>query len=81
METIVMDIHMRMPLLGRSSIMKGWRNGDWICNCGFHNYSSCALCKECNASRPLVLFSFLVSKYKGLMYQFCLGCRLSVFVG
>lgn len=20
--------------------MKGWRNGDWICNCGFHNYSS-----------------------------------------
>lgn len=19
---------------------KGWRNGDWICNCGFHNYSS-----------------------------------------
>lgn len=22
------------------SIRKGWRNGDWICNCGFHNYSS-----------------------------------------
>ena len=22
------------------SIPKGWRNGDWICNCGFHNYSS-----------------------------------------
>ncbi|MBA0599466.1 hypothetical protein Gorai_005686, partial [Gossypium raimondii] len=22
------------------SVPKGWRNGDWICNCGFHNYSS-----------------------------------------
>lgn len=21
-------------------VMKEWRNGDWICNCGFHNYSS-----------------------------------------
>lgn len=21
-------------------VQKGWRNGDWICNCGFHNYSS-----------------------------------------
>lgn len=19
---------------------KGWRNGDWICNCGFHNYAN-----------------------------------------
>ena len=19
---------------------KGWRNGDWICTCGFHNYKS-----------------------------------------
>lgn len=25
------------PLL---SAPKGWRNGDWICQCGFHNYSS-----------------------------------------
>lgn len=23
-----------------ASVMKEWRNGDWICNCGFHNYSS-----------------------------------------
>lgn len=22
------------------SVPKGWRSGDWICNCGFHNYSS-----------------------------------------
>ncbi|MBA0741917.1 hypothetical protein Gogos_015036, partial [Gossypium gossypioides] len=22
------------------SVPKGWRNGDWMCNCGFHNYSS-----------------------------------------
>lgn len=21
-------------------VLKGWRNGDWICRCGFHNYSS-----------------------------------------
>jgi len=22
------------------STPNGWRNGDWVCNCGFHNYSS-----------------------------------------
>lgn len=22
------------------SVPKGWRSGDWLCNCGFHNYSS-----------------------------------------
>lgn len=33
-------------------VMKEWRNGDWICNCGFHNYSSRAQCKKCNASIP-----------------------------
>lgn len=27
----------------------GWRDGDWMCKCGFHNYSSRAQCKECNA--------------------------------
>lgn len=21
-------------------VPKGWRDGDWLCNCGFHNYSS-----------------------------------------
>ncbi|XWS42162.1 hypothetical protein CRYUN_Cryun17cG0144400 [Craigia yunnanensis] len=25
------------------SVPKGWQNGDWICNCGFHNYSSRSL--------------------------------------
>ncbi|TXG59781.1 hypothetical protein EZV62_014354 [Acer yangbiense] len=34
------------------SVVKGWRNGDWICNCGFHNYSSRAQCKKCNAPLP-----------------------------
>ncbi|XP_076910360.1 uncharacterized protein LOC143567972 [Bidens hawaiensis] len=34
---------------------KGWRNGDWICTCGFHNYSSRAQCKKCNASMPPAL--------------------------
>ncbi|KAF8392664.1 hypothetical protein HHK36_023013 [Tetracentron sinense] len=39
-------------------VPNGWRNGDWICNCGFHNYSSRAQvylymqCKKCNASIP-----------------------------
>lgn len=34
---------------------KGWRNGDWICSCGFHNYASRAECKKCNASMPPAL--------------------------
>ncbi|QCD82060.1 uncharacterized protein LOC114178002 isoform X1 [Vigna unguiculata] len=34
------------------SVPKGWRNGDWICNCGFHNYSSRSQCKKCNAFQP-----------------------------
>ncbi|TMW85253.1 hypothetical protein EJD97_023436, partial [Solanum chilense] len=21
-------------------VPNGWRNGDWLCSCGFHNYSS-----------------------------------------
>ncbi|KAK3017924.1 hypothetical protein RJ639_004013 [Escallonia herrerae] len=33
-------------------VSKGWRNGDWLCNCGFHNYASRAQCKKCNASMP-----------------------------
>ncbi|KAA8547476.1 hypothetical protein F0562_003660 [Nyssa sinensis] len=36
-------------------VPNGWRNGDWICNCGFHNYSSRAQCKKCNASMPPAL--------------------------
>ncbi|CAM8921775.1 unnamed protein product [Rhodiola kirilowii] len=34
---------------------KGWRNGDWICSCGFHNYTSRTQCKKCNASAPPAL--------------------------
>ncbi|OAY60860.1 uncharacterized protein LOC110601869 [Manihot esculenta] len=37
------------------TVPKGWRNGDWMCNCGFHNYSSRAQCKNCNASVPPAL--------------------------
>ncbi|KAB2004370.1 hypothetical protein ES319_D11G193700v1 [Gossypium barbadense] len=37
------------------SVPKGWRNGDWMCNCGFHNYSSRSQCKNCNASIPRAL--------------------------
>ncbi|CAI9282447.1 unnamed protein product [Lactuca saligna] len=36
-------------------VQKGWRNGDWICTCGFHNYASRAQCKKCNASMPPAL--------------------------
>ncbi|KAJ3679822.1 hypothetical protein LUZ60_016100 [Juncus effusus] len=31
---------------------KDWRNGDWICVCGFHNYSSRDQCKKCNLVNP-----------------------------
>ncbi|XP_047071059.1 uncharacterized protein LOC124679321 isoform X2 [Lolium rigidum] len=31
---------------------KDWREGDWLCSCGFHNYSSRTQCKECNAPVP-----------------------------
>ncbi|KAF8749627.1 hypothetical protein HU200_012645 [Digitaria exilis] len=33
-------------------VPKDWRNGDWLCSCGFHNYSSRTQCKECNAPVP-----------------------------
>ncbi|GAB2279433.1 hypothetical protein Dimus_014073 [Dionaea muscipula] len=42
----------RNTINGLSSVTKGWRNGDWICNCGFHNYSSRTECKNCNAAPP-----------------------------
>ncbi|MCO5606964.1 hypothetical protein L7F22_061155 [Adiantum nelumboides] len=29
-----------------------WRPGDWLCNCGFHNYSSRSTCKKCSAPMP-----------------------------
>ncbi|XP_071706716.1 ranBP2-type zinc finger protein At1g67325 isoform X2 [Rutidosis leptorrhynchoides] len=38
-----------------SQVPKGWRSGDWICTCGFHNYSSRAQCKKCDASMPPAL--------------------------
>ncbi|XVF15898.1 hypothetical protein REPUB_Repub09cG0196200 [Reevesia pubescens] len=43
------------PVNQPHSVPKGWRNGDWICNCGFHNYSSRSQCKNCNASIPPAL--------------------------
>ncbi|KAK9165208.1 hypothetical protein Scep_000399 [Stephania cephalantha] len=36
----------------QAAVPKGWRSGDWICNCGYHNYSSRLQCKKCNASMP-----------------------------
>lgn len=44
-----------------SAVPKGWRNGDWICNCGFHNYSSRTECKQCNAAPPALGIKRLAS--------------------
>eukprot|EP00250_Pteridium_aquilinum_P010629 c19525_g2_i1 orf=501-1229(+) len=30
-----------------------WRPGDWLCVCGFHNYSSRSTCKKCSVPMPL----------------------------
>lgn len=29
-----------LPFSNQASAVKEWRSGDWICACGFHNYSS-----------------------------------------
>ncbi|XP_010935041.1 uncharacterized protein [Elaeis guineensis] len=50
-------------------VPKGWRDGDWICDCGFHNYSSRTQCKKCNA--PVlsgVTSSALGSAVSGTVY-------------
>ncbi|KFK40174.1 hypothetical protein AALP_AA3G339800 [Arabis alpina] len=39
----------------QASVLKEWRSGDWICRCGFHNYSSRIQCKKCNETAPLAL--------------------------
>ncbi|XP_073041209.1 ranBP2-type zinc finger protein At1g67325 [Primulina eburnea] len=48
-----------MPMVPFSSqpdnmnpVPNGWRAGDWLCPCGYHNYSSRAQCKKCNAPTP-----------------------------
>ncbi|KAL3829407.1 hypothetical protein ACJIZ3_018209 [Penstemon smallii] len=38
-----------------------WRSGDWMCTCGFHNYSSRVQCKKCDAPAPIVTPSSLAS--------------------
>ncbi|KAI3938462.1 hypothetical protein MKW92_038773 [Papaver armeniacum] len=43
------------------TVPKGWRTGDWVCDCGFHNYSSRARCKKCNASLPSSTVSSVVN--------------------
>lgn len=31
----------------------GWRNGDWMCTCGFHNYSSRSqVCSSISSTQP-----------------------------
>ncbi|KAI5068207.1 hypothetical protein GOP47_0016552 [Adiantum capillus-veneris] len=36
-----------------NSLANSWRPGDWLCNCGFHNYSSRSTCKKCSAPMPM----------------------------
>ncbi|CAK9157027.1 unnamed protein product [Ilex paraguariensis] len=59
------DHHSTVPYANQSNqllmVPKGWRSGDWICTCGFHNYSSRAQCKKCNASMPPNTASSVVS--------------------
>ncbi|XP_051141178.1 uncharacterized protein LOC127258396 isoform X2 [Andrographis paniculata] len=56
-----------IPYAGQTSQLptvtngNGWRAGDWMCNCGFHNYSSRAQCKKCNAPKPLSTLSSLIA--------------------
>ncbi|KAM0970263.1 hypothetical protein ACFX13_018629 [Malus domestica] len=44
------------------SVPKGWRSGDWLCSCGFHNYSSRTQCKKCDAFPPSLGMKRLASE-------------------
>ncbi|KAF9612774.1 hypothetical protein IFM89_003784 [Coptis chinensis] len=64
------------------AIPSGWRTGDWICNCGFHNYylalaidlyfliPSCYFgqCKKCDASLPSVMTSSMMNTNRHRMF-------------
>lgn len=39
--------------LANSLASNSWRPGDWLCVCGFHNYSSRSTCKKCSAPMPV----------------------------
>ncbi|XP_061999438.1 uncharacterized protein LOC133716789 isoform X2 [Rosa rugosa] len=45
-----------------NEIPKGFRSGDWICSCGFHNYQSRTQCKKCNAFPPALGIKRLASE-------------------
>ncbi|PRQ47425.1 putative Zinc finger, RanBP2-type [Rosa chinensis] len=45
-----------------NEIPKGFRSGDWICSCGFHNYQSRTQCKRCNAFPPALGIKRLASE-------------------
>ncbi|KAL6543510.1 hypothetical protein OROHE_010132 [Orobanche hederae] len=51
--------HSNQPFMVPNS--NGWRTGDWMCTCGFHNYSSRAQCKKCNAPSSISTPSSLVN--------------------
>ncbi|KAM1156204.1 hypothetical protein ACFX2B_026743 [Malus domestica] len=44
------------------SVPKGWRSGDWLCSCGFQNYSSRTQCKKCDAFPPALGMKRLASE-------------------
>lgn len=45
-----------------SMVPKGWRSGDWLCNCGFHNYSS-RMQVLLSVILRLSLYSLLTKRY------------------
>lgn len=47
---------------------RSWRAGDWICMCGYHNYSSRAMCKQCNA--PISLTTSLTMSTSAVSASF-----------
>lgn len=50
-------MHSAWPFSGaslpNSLANNSWRPGDWLCVCGFHNYSSRSTCKKCSATMPV----------------------------
>ncbi|KAH6803752.1 hypothetical protein C2S51_031999 [Perilla frutescens var. frutescens] len=53
----------QLPLVPNGN---GWRTGDSMCTCGFHNYSSRLQCKKCNSPATLSAPPSLVSPVTAL---------------
>ena len=38
---------------GGGGVPANFRQGDWMCQCGAHNYASKAACHKCHTPKPL----------------------------